>query len=184
VIRQGFLSLAAILVIGLLVIMLLNELDHVRTAPASGEITAPDIVLHGADLRTYDSEGRLEYRVAAGRIEHREGPGQSLLEEPVMEVHTGNEKWRVSASHGEVDQHDRVLTLYGEVEARLDGPSPVLLTTSRLLYHVRRHVLEIPTSVTVRHPGGETRAGQLDADLGAGILIMQQGVETRYAPDA
>jgi lipopolysaccharide export system protein LptC len=184
VIRQGFLSLAAILVIGLLVIMLLNELDHVRIKTAIGEITAPDIVLQGADLRTYDAEGRLEYRVSAGRIEHRDGPGQSLLETPVMEVRTGDEIWLVSASHGEVDQRDRLLTLYGEVEARLDGPDPVVLNTSRLLYHVRRHVLEIPASVTISHPGGETRAGQLEADLGAGTLIMQQGVETRYAPDA
>lgn len=181
--RQGFLSIAGILVVGLLVLMLLNELDHVRVKPETDSSNAPDIILTGASLSTYDEAGNLQYRVTASHIEHLERAGATLLDEPRLELHTSRETWQVSAGSGKVDQDNRSLLLEGNVEARLDGPSAVVLKTARLLYHVREQRLELPEAVDIRHPGGHTRAGTLNADIAAGKLNMQQGVETRYAVD-
>ena len=181
--RQGFLSIFAILVAGLLVLMLLNELDHVQVGPDASALEAPDVVLEGALLSTYDETGRLEYRVTAERIEHHEQFATTLLDAPRLELHTSREVWQVLAGHGEASQDNRTLVLSGGVEARLDGPSAVLLQTERLLYHVREQRLELPGAAQIRHPGGETRAGRLNADIAAGRLVMQQGVETRYAVD-
>jgi lipopolysaccharide export system protein LptC len=182
--RQGFASIAAIVFIGLLILMLLNELDHVRVQLTADGERGPDIVLHGTDMRTYDLNGKLEYRVSAARIEHRDLDGLSLLERPLVEVHRDNQVWQIRSRQGQVDQHDRLLQLRGEVQAELDGPSPVLLTTAELHYHVRAHLLSIPTEVNIQHSGGRTRAGSLEADMNAGTLTMQQGVETHYVPDA
>lgn len=181
--RQGFLSIAGILVVGLLVLMLLNELDHVRVKPDTDSSNAPDIILTGANLSTYDEAGNLQYRVTASHIEHLERAGATLLDEPRLELHTSRETWQVSAGSGKADQDNRSLLLEGNVEARLDGPSAVVLKTARLLYHVREQRLELPEAVDISHPGGRTRAGALNADIAAGKLNMQQGVETRYAVD-
>lgn len=181
--RQGFLSIAAMLVAGLLVLMLLNELDHVRVKPDTDTSKAPDIILNGANLSTYDENGDLEYRVMADRIEHRERDGKTLLEVPKLELRTSKETWRVSAGYGEVDQENRSLLLRDDVEARLQGDEPVVLKTGQLLYHVREQRLELPGAVDISHPGGHTRAGALSAEISGGKLIMQQGVETRYVVD-
>lgn len=181
--RQSFLSIFAILVVGLLVLMLLNELDHQKLKSDTDPGESPDLVLTGALLSTYDETGRLEYRVTAASIEHREQFATTLLTSPRLELHTSREVWQVSAGHGTARQDTRTLELSDDVEARLDGPSPVLLTSARLLYHVREQRLELPGASVIRHPGGETRAGYLNADIAAGRLTLKQGVETRYAVD-
>lgn len=181
--RQSFITMAAILVVGLLALMVLNELDHVDVRPDVDSSAAADIVLKGADLSTFDENGDIQYRVIAERIEHNEFSGLSLLEQPQLQLHTSKEYWQVSAEHGEVDQNSRTLLLYDSVEARLNGPSAVLLNTDKLLYHVREQRLELPGAVEVSHPGGRTKAGQLDADVAAGRLNMRHGVETRYVTD-
>ncbi|MEE4252046.1 MAG: LPS export ABC transporter periplasmic protein LptC [Alcanivoracaceae bacterium] len=181
--RQSFISIAAILLVGVLALMVLNELDHVGVRPNVDTTAAPDIVLKGANLSTFDEQGKIQYRVIAERIEHNEFSGQTTLETPQLELHTGGDHWQVNAGHGEVDQNNRTLLLYDAVEARLEGPSAVLLSTERLLYHVREQRLELPGTVEVRHPGGWTRAGKLDADVAAGRLNMGLGVETRYVTD-
>jgi lipopolysaccharide export system protein LptC len=174
--------MVAILMIGLLALMVLNELDHVEVFPEV-DSNAADIVLKGANLSTFDEHGNVQYRVIAERIEHREFSGLSLLEQPQLQLHTSKESWQVSAQHGEVDQNSRTLLLYDAVEASLSGPSAVQINTAKLLYHVREQRLELPGAVEVSHPGGRTKAGQLDADVAAGRLNMRQGVETRYVTD-
>lgn len=181
-IRQSFITMAAILMVGLLTLMLLNELDHIEVSPEV-DSNAADIVLKGADLSTFDEQGHIQYRVIAERIEHRELAALSLLEQPQLQLHTSKEYWQVSAAHGEVDQNNRTLLLYDAVEARLDGLSAIQINTAKLLYHVREQRLELPGAVEVSHPGGRTKAGQLDADVAAGRLNMRQGVETRYVTD-
>ncbi|MCC1495222.1 LPS export ABC transporter periplasmic protein LptC [Alcanivorax sp. 1008] len=181
--RQSFISIAAILLVGVLALMVLNELDHVGVRPGVDAASAPDIVLKGANLSTFDEQGKIQYRVLAERIEHSEFTSRTLLDAPQLELHGGGQYWQVNAGHGEVDQKNRTLLLYDAVEARLDGPSAVLLNTDRLLYHVREQRLELPGAVEIRHPGGQTRAGKLDADVAAGRLNMGQGVETRYVTD-
>jgi lipopolysaccharide export system protein LptC len=183
VMRQSFISIAAILLVGVLALMVLNELDHVGVQPDIDAADAPDIVLTGTNLSTFDETGHIQYRVIAERIEHSEFAGRTLLDAPQLELHTGGEHWQINAGHGEVDQKSRTLLLYDAVEARLDGPSAVLMNTERLLYHVREQRLELPGAVEVRHPGGQTRAGKLDADVAAGRLNMGLGVETRYVTD-
>lgn len=181
--RQSFISIAAILLVGVLALMVLNELDHVGVRPDVDASAAPDIVLKDANLSTYDEQGKIQYRVIAERIEHSEFTGKTLLDAPQLELHTGGEHWQVNAGHGEVDQKNRTLLLYDAVKAQLEGPSAVLLKTEQLLYHVREQRLELPGAVEVIHPGGQTRAGKLDADVAAGRLNMGLGVETRYVTD-
>jgi len=182
--RQGFFSLAVMAIIAMLALMVLNELDHVRDAPATASDATPDIILTKADLRAFDVDGKLQYRLSADSIEHRERVGLSLLERPIVEPHNDDQIWRIRADRGEIHIENRMLELSGDVEARLEGDEYLQLSTALLRYHVRSQQLSIPVDVHILHRGGETRAGHLEASLEDGVLIMRNGVETTYVPDA
>ena len=79
-------------------------------------------------------------------------------------------------------QSEKIIDLQGEVRAQREGDAPLSLETAQLVYHADDERLVVPTPVVIRHEGGETRAGQLDADLRNGVMTMADGVETRYAP--
>lgn len=180
--RRGLLSLTGIGLLGLIVLMTLHEWDY--ALPRSGERPEdqPSIILHGARAVSHRPDGSEEYEVEADRLTFFEASQRSELARPQVTLFDSAASWLVRAEHGAMDQHRKVIRLTGAVRARRDGPQPIEVDTDHLVYDARRERMTIPAPVEVRHQGGVTRAGELEADLERGVLMMNNGVETRYAP--
>lgn len=183
-IRQGFFSLIIVAAIGVLLLSLVNELTPTRRTLSENAHLAPDVVLEGADVRTYSPSGTLEYHILAERVEHRVNTGETRIELPTLSIHSPSSQWLVTAHQGSVSQTDRSLLLQGEVQVKQQGDAELSLSTDTLRYELEAQKLQVPGKVEIRHQGGLTRAGRLDLDLQHNRLQMAGRVETRFNPSA
>lgn len=180
--RRGLLSLTGIGLLGLIALMTLHEWDY--SLPRGGERPEdqPSIILHGARAVSHKPDGNEEYEVEAETLTFFEIGQRAELTYPRVKLFGNDAQWQVSANKGEMDQDRKIIHLSGSVRARRGGTEPIEVTTDRMVYDARDERMTIPVPVEVHHPGGVTRAGELEADLEHGLLLMDEGVETRYAP--
>lgn len=182
--RRGLLSLTGIALLGLIVLMTLHEWDYALPDGGLAAEDQPSIILQGARAVSHKPDGNAEYEIEAESLTFFEVSQRSELGGPSLTLFGEEARWQVSARKGAMDQDRKVIQLSGNVHALREGASPLDVSTDRLVYDARQERMTIPVPVKVRHEGGVTHAGELEADLKQGVLLMGEGVETRYAPQA
>lgn len=182
--RQGLLSLTGIALLGLIVLMTLHEWDYALPDGRAPRDDVPSMVLEGIRAVSHQEDGTPEYRVAAASLTFYENSQRSQLTDPQIELFGRQGRWEVQAEQGQMDQVRKIIELDGNVKASRHGAQPVSLSADHLIYHADEERLQIPVPTHIMHEGGETRAGRLEANLREGLLVMQEGVETRYVPPA
>jgi len=180
--KQGLLSLTGIALLGLIVLMTLHEWDYATPPAPEQRPDVPTLVLEHLDATRHGESGEPIYRITANGLAWFEVTDRSTLDAPRVEMFGNKGRWLIEAKKGEMRQSEKIIDLQGEVRAQREGDAPLSLETAQLVYHADDERLVVPTPVVIRHEGGETRAGQLDADLRNGVMTMADGVETRYAP--
>lgn len=180
--RQGILSLTGIALLGLIVLMTLHEWDYAAPLLTPERPDVPALILENMSSVRHNADGSRQYSLSAKSLSWFETSNRSELSEPAVEMFGNNANWFVSANQGKMQQGRKIMDLSGNVQARRDGSAPLSLETERLIYHANEERLHIPTKVRIEHLGGNTHAGQLDADLRKGIIKIKGGVETHYVP--
>lgn len=180
--KQGLLSLTGIALLALIVLMTLHEWDYATPPAPDQRPDVPTLVLEQLNATRHDESGKPVYRITASGLAWFEVTNRSTLEAPLVEMFGNKGRWLITAKKGEMRQSEKIIDLQDEVRAQREGDAPLSLETARLVYHAEGERLVIPAAVVIHHEGGETRAGQLEADLKNGVITMADGVETRYAP--
>lgn len=180
--KQGILSLTGIALLGLIVLMTLHEWDYAAPLITAERPDVPALILENMTSVRYNADGSRQYSVSAKNLSWFETSNRSELSEPSVEMFGNKANWFVSANQGKMQQEKKIMDLSGNVHARRDGLAPLSLQTEHLIYHANEERLHIPAKVSIKHVGGNTRAGQLDADLQQGIIKIKGGVETHYVP--
>lgn len=180
--KQGLLSLTGIALLALIVLMTLQEWDYAAPPPPAARPDTPTLVLEQMQALRHTADGAIQYRLEASGLTWFEASDRSALDAPSVEMFGNKGRWLIKSKQGEMRQSEKIIDLQGQVLAQREGESPLLLETEQLIYQVEQERLQIPVAATITHEGGQTRAGELDADLKNGILTMRNGVETRYAP--
>lgn len=180
--RQGLLSLTGIALLSLIVLMTLHEWDYATPPPAERRDDTPTLVLEGMHAVRHTDSGALQYRLDADNLTWFEVTNRSTLEGPSVEMFGNNARWLIRAKQGEMRQAEKVIDLRGDVRAERDGPAGLTLQTEHLVYYADKEKLVIPAPSTIRHQGGQTSTGKLEADLRRGVMTLHNGVETRYVP--
>lgn len=180
--KQGILSITGIAILGLIVLMTLHEWDYAAPLITPERPDVPSLILENMQSVRHNADGTRQYSISAEGLSWFEKGNRSELTGPSVEMFSNNANWFVSANQGKMQQEKKVIELNGSVHARRDGPAPLSLKTERLTYYANEERLHIPAKVNVDHVGGNTRAGQLDADLKQGVIKMKGGVETHYVP--
>lgn len=180
--KQGLLSLTGIALLALIVMMTLHEWDYATPPAPEQRPDVPTLVLEQLNAVRHDERGEPVYRITASGLSWFEVTNRSTLDAPLVEMFGNKGRWLIEAKKGEMRQSEKIIDLQGGVYAQREGDAPLSLETARLVYHADKEKLVIPGSVLIQHEGGETRAGQLEADLRNGVMTMADGVETRYVP--
>jgi len=182
--RQGLLSLTGIALLGLIVLMTLHEWDYSSAPPAPDRPDVPTLILDQMHASRHKANGTLQYRLDAANLAWFQASNRSEMQAPEVEMFGNTARWLVQANQGNMRESEKRIELQGNVRAERDGVEPLSLQTERMIYHAAEERLEIPVAVQIRHQGGRTRAGKLDADLRRGVIEIRGGVETRYVPTA
>lgn len=178
--RQGLLSTTGLVLMVLIIGLTLHEWEDEVPLRDTGEPTGPALVVEGARARSFGEDGQLRYSLRAEHLERFEDEARTELRAPDVEMMQGAQHWRVNAEEGTVTGAANDLALRGQVHAeRLQG-SPLSLDTGELHYFPDQNRMTAPHGAVIRHPGGSTRAGHLEADIGSGILTLGEQVESRY----
>lgn len=178
--RQGLLSTTGLILIVLIIGLTMHEWEDQVPLRDTGAPEGPALVVEGARARSFGEDGQLRYTLQAARLERFEDQARTELRSPDVEMIQGAQRWRVRADEGTVTGPANDLVLRGGVHAeRLQG-SPLSLDTGKLHYLPDHNRVKAPHGAVIRHPGGRTRAGYLEADIGSGILTLGEQVESRY----
>lgn len=180
--RQGLLSTTGLVLIALIIGLTLHEWEDQVPLRDNTQPTGPALVVEGAKAHSFSETGELSYRLTAERLSRFEDIQRTEMVSPRVEVIRTDQRWTVNADSGIVEGPDNDLLLAGNVLAQRRGDAPLRLSTARLRYFPEGNRVEAPSDVVIQHPGGETRAGHLDADIGTGILNLGGRVESRYVP--
>lgn len=178
--RQGLLSTTGLALIALIIGLTLHEWEDQVPLGDNTEPTGPALVVEGAEAHSFSETGELSYRLTAERLSRFEDIQRTEMTAPRVEVIRTDQHWTVTADNGLLEGPDNDLLLAGNVRAERHGGEPLLLTTPRLRYFPSSERVEAPEHVVIHHPGGETRAGHLQADIGTGILTLGGRVESHY----
>ena len=180
--NQGILSAIGLITMAAIMLLALNEWRD-RPGPAGPEREPPPaLIVENVSARTFTPEGHLQYDMRAERIIELDARNETRVDNPRLALHDPELSWEVSASEGQIRNRGREVTLQGNVEARDHGPEGLLIRTETLIYDSTEDRLHGPEEVRITHPGGETRAGGLEADTAGGVLELKQQVESRYDP--
>lgn len=151
----------------------------------------PEAYLIKADIRQYDSQGQLSYRMLSERAEHfqylpdRQSPRDySLVTEPNITVHgEGEAPWRLTARRGRSEDGGERLRFIDNVQAwQQRGDGRQIITTEALLIEPNRQYAETDKAVTMRSPRSQHTAVGLRAYLDRDYIELLSEVEGRYEP--
>lgn len=180
--REGILSLTGIVLLLLGGLLTLPDWETVvidDAAPAQQEL--PMLQLEGVNARHFNSDGEAEMTLQASAMSWLEKEGVSRVTRPRVVIPGNDGQWEVNATQGELSQQDGIVVLTGDVIAIKQGPDAMTLTTSQLIYDGQASVARAPGAIRLEHSSGTTRAGQMRVDMAAGSIVLENGVETRYA---
>lgn len=178
--RQGLLSTTGLFLIVLIIGLTLHEWEDRVPLREDDEPRGPALVVEGAEAHSFSDAGQLSYRLTAERLTRFEKSLRTEMTAPRVEVIESGGSWTATADSGIVEGPDNNLLLAGNVSAERLGERPLRLTTDRLRYHPAGDRVQAPETVVIQHPGGETRAGHLEADIATGVLTLGGRVESRY----
>lgn len=155
--------------------------DEVVTTPAASQA---GYYLKDAVLLGTDADGRIYYRVFAGRVEQSSGSDDLLLSrvrveyEPELDVN-----WRFSAEEGRASTATDTIELARGVvlthQAESDSPGTTIETQS-LRLDAGKSMAQTEDHVTVRRGNTLFEAESLEADLNLDHLELQRVVATTH----
>ena len=184
------LTLGAVVGLVLLLIVLMSLHDWTVSAPVQPAVLeqAPLIASQGISGRMFDEAGNVRYALKAATANEYDFSQQLQLTDPQVEIFSGGDHWVVNAKQGSMQrqnqQANREIVLKDDVQAHLLGSQTASVATDELHYFPATEELQSPGSVVVRQQQNVIRAGQMQADLKAGKILLSKGVESRYAVPA
>lgn len=180
--REGILSLTGVVLLLLGGLLTLPDWEKVVIAdPSPDQQELPMLQLEGVSARHFNSDGQAEMTLQASAMSWLEKEGVSRVTQPRVVIPGGDGQWEVNATQGELSQQDGIVVLTGDVIAIKQGPDAMTLTTNQLIYDSHAGTARAPGAIRLEHSSGITSAGQLSVNMADGSVILEHGVETRYA---
>lgn len=164
------------------------------------ELGEPDLLLEGAVITQFRTDGSLHYRLHASRIAHFPGTEQTVLTQPRLLLDQGEAApWELSASQGRIVGGSGLMLEAAPRGAAEERPGAerveladdvrihrrrsserfVDLTTEALTLFPELEYAETDRPVIIETDSGRTTAASLRADLTAGRLLLAAAGEDR-----
>ncbi len=128
-----------------------------------------DYYLAEVKMRTFDTEGTLNYRLHAPYLEHFVREDVSQIRQPVIDYLGGATPWEISAASARLQHQDETIELEQAVKViRKDPGQPFELASSRMLFDPNREIATIPVTLTMT-------SDTLNLTANSARLDLQQG---------
>ena len=178
--RQGLLSASGIVLLGLIVLMTLHEWDNPLESDREAFLSAPLIIADDIVAKAYDRDtGQVLYDLKATHLEQYQREALTTLTEPDLRLDNDKGAWTIRSRRGEVRDNGDIIVFIDQVNARSETRD-VTLTTDQLEYLNDANRIRAPGAVTLLHPDGRTRAGNMESDLTNGEIILGRGVASEF----
>ncbi len=155
-----------------------------RSPPEVVELaTRSDYVLRDFELRSYDPEGRPEYRIRSPYLEREPGLESLQITTPVMLMFdaTGS-YWRMTSESAWISGDNEQLQLRGAV--RVQGPvengEAARMLSSNLVVWPRQDLIEGSEDVLLTRPGTRLRGTGMRVQLSQRVFEILDRVHARY----
>ena len=145
----------------------------------------PDYFMENFSVTSLNTQGEPAYILTATRMEHFADDDSAELQQPVLELRSEKNNWRISARRASILADKTIIHLYDDVRVSrmsLDDRGPLQIDTEYLKIHTDDKIAE-----TDRLAHLKTRELELDTrgmifDSNQGIVKLKSEVKGRYAP--
>lgn len=151
------------------------------------ELEQADYFMTDFQIRQFDPQGRLHYRMRGRRMEHYPADDSAVIDGPDLRVRPGqpDRDWRIRAERATAPSRAlEEIVFQGDVDLRRPNPpdgGPLSLETARLIIRPGAETLSGEGSAVLTGPGARIEGENLEADLKRGVLQLDR-VRARYAP--
>lgn len=174
------LILVAVLALGIVLWRYLQQQDPVQILEALPKQV--DLALEKLHY-TQNEEGRRSWTLDAEQAEYQRDSGQAKLEAVRLTLYTDGRfgEVKLSADHGLLDRAARQVEVWGQVV--VVTASGERLTTERLHYDDRQHLLTTADPVLLTSSRMELKGTGMQVDLVRGRLLLKQDVWMLLLPE-
>jgi LPS export ABC transporter protein LptC len=141
--------------------------------------------VHGARMTGTDEQGRVAYRVLAGRLDEVPEENRLQLTDVSIEYHPPEDTaWSISAASASSPKGGSPLDLVGNVKVKsvpTDGAEPLTIDTEALRFWPETSIAETEAYVQIRVGSLQFDALGLRADLMADLLQLESQVHGTFA---
>lgn len=176
--------LTLLLLIGLLVPLVYNwsPQEIIPVSPSTPPKSITKTYLIKTKTLSYDKQGALTQILEAAKIEQYTKQKQSLLIQPRMYSHVGDDQsWSVRSDQGRYLPRREIVNLRGNVVFTNDQRE-LTLATQVMKINLKNETAESNVAVTIKRGLATTTAKGMLADLRKEQIRMRSNVETIYVP--
>lgn len=178
--------LSLLLLIGLLVPFVYNwsPQEIIPTGPSTSPKSLTKTYLVNTRTVNYDEQGILTQIMEADRVEQYAKKKHSVLVQPRMYAHAGDDQsWSVRANGGLYFPRRNVVALGGNV-VFVNDQRQLQLTTESMKINLKKETAESKVPVTITQGLTTITAKGMTADLNKEQIRMRPNVESIYVPAA
>ncbi len=163
-------------------ILALIAAKKVTKVQYSQSTNIPDFFIINSTHTKFNSSGKIQNQIKAGKITHLPTNNIYLFEKPDMLMNTpGEQPWRVTADKGKSEKGKSIVYLWDNVKiVRAASPknSDFDITTTALTIYPEKRFAETDQPVTIIQSGNITKAVGAKADLKTGIIKLISNINS------
>jgi len=176
--------LIAVLVCGVLLSGWLLLQHSMTTGLPSISSQGPDLFVDNMNLKLINTDGALQYRVTADRMDHYPIDDRAELSHPVMQVFSADQPtWQIRSERGKIAAGYKTVWLLGAVEIhRMATPTtrPLAIFTRDLLIKPDKQTAETVNMARIRSDRFEVESVGLFADFISNRVELKSRVRGRF----